>query len=54
MKIGTAIIPDKSGSDYVLSNLKGIYDIAFFKGLSGIGYQMIRLLDSDNIPSPIM
>lgn len=54
MKIGTAIIPDKSGSDYVLSNLKEIYDIAFFKGLSGIGYQMIRLLDADNIPSPIM
>lgn len=53
-KIAAAVIPSNSGTDYVLSNLKGIYDIAFFKGMSGIGYQMIRLLDAEAVPSPIM
>ena len=46
--------PKLSGENYVLSNLKGIYDISLFTGISGIGYEMLRTMMPDRFPSPIM
>ena len=46
--------PKISGENYVLSNLKGIYDISLFTGISGIGYEMLRTRMPDRFPSPIM
>lgn len=51
--IASSIIPSISGKDYILSNLKGIYDISLFKGISGIGYELIRTQMPNRIPSPL-
>lgn len=51
--IASSVIPSISGKEYILSNLKGIYDISLFKGISGIGYELIRTQMPNKIPSPL-
>ncbi len=51
-KIAMSIIPRNSNTKYVLSNIDEVYDIALFKGLSGIGYELIRTILPD-LPSPL-
>lgn len=52
--IATSIIPQISNERYLLSNLKGIYDVSMFTGISGIGYEMLRTEMPFQIPSPII
>lgn len=52
-RIACAISPTGSGKSYILSNMKDLYDISLFKGLAGIGYQYMRLLDPNGFPSLI-
>ncbi len=48
--IATSVSPDVSGERWILSNLKGIYDVSLFTGISGIGYEFIRTELPDEIP----
>ncbi|MDZ8109465.1 MAG: type 2 lanthipeptide synthetase LanM family protein [Nostoc sp. DedQUE12a] len=44
-----------AGGFYLFSRkLCDIYDPGFFLGVSGIGYQLLRLIDSENLPSVLM
>lgn len=53
-EIATSVIPEISQERYILSNLRGIYDVSLFTGISGIGYEMIRTQIPEHIPSPIL
>ena len=53
-EIATSIMPINSGHRYILSNLKGIYDVSMFTGISGIGYEFIRTQIPNDIPSPLI
>lgn len=53
-EIASSVIPSISKENYILSNLKGIYDVSLFTGISGIGYEMIRTQLPEQIPSPLL
>lgn len=52
--IATSISPSASGTNWILSNLKGIYDVSLFTGISGLGYELIRTRLPGVIPSPLI
>ena len=52
--ICSAIMPENSKQNYILSNLQGTSDISLFKGYSGIMYEFMRTLKPDKIPSIIL
>ncbi len=53
IQICESIQPDQSGQPFMLSSFSSNSEISLFKGISGIAYQMMRLVSPDEIPSII-